>query len=60
MTTIVTVNAHAGWPVRVEAVDTYDGKTTCTELGIVAPGVVQDFYAHSNRQLIITELQRPS
>lgn len=59
MTTKVTVDAHAaGWPVKVEAIDKYPGQTepARTELGTVAPGEVRDFYVHSNRQIVVTEM----
>lgn len=58
MTTKVTVDAHAGWPVKVVARDYYPGNPTETELATVAPGTVQDFHVHSSRELIITELSR--
>lgn len=59
MTTKVTVDAHAGWPVKVEALDYEDADSTeseTTELAVVQPGEVQNFHVHSTRQLIITEL----
>lgn len=60
MTTKVTVDAHAGWPVQVEAVDQYPDETAPTTrlLGVVAPGEVRDFHCHSTRRLIITELKK--
>lgn len=62
MTTKVTVDAHAGWPVKVEALDTFNAfpepATQRVELGIVPPNQVQDFYIHSTRVLIITEMPR--
>ncbi len=59
MTTKVTVDAHAGWPVQVVAQDTMtDGAVFHTPLAIVPPNQVQDFYIHSTRQLIITEMPR--
>ena len=62
MTTKVTVDAHAGWPVKVEAIDQYPGDEApkTSELGIVSPGEVRDFYIHSNRQIIVTELAMPA
>lgn len=59
MTTKVTVDAHAGWPVKVEAEDFYPATMTeakVTTLAIVQPGTVMEFYATSTRQLIITEM----
>ena len=61
MTTKVTVDAHAGWPVQVEAEDFYpasDTEASVSTLAIVQPGEVKDFFIHSNRQLIITEMKR--
>jgi hypothetical protein len=64
MTTKVTVDAHAGWPVKVEAIDTiYDengptGAAQTVELGIVEPGTVRDFYCTNSRQLVVTEMKR--
>lgn len=59
MTTKVTVDAHAGWPVKVEAIDTYRGEEPKRhELGIVPAGEVQDFFTFDTRVLIITEMTR--
>jgi hypothetical protein len=62
MTTKVTVDAHAGWPVKVEAVDHWPGEeaSRTTIVGIVPPLEVREFYVTSSRQLIITEMERPS
>jgi hypothetical protein len=56
MTTTVTVDAHAGWPVKVDAIDSYEGRSETTELAVVAPHTVQHFYATSTRQIVVTEL----
>ena len=59
MTTKVTVDAHAGWPVKVEAIDTYPGEEPkSVELGIVPPGEVRDFFTFNTRVLIISEMPR--
>ena len=58
MTTKVTVDAHAGWPVRVEAKNFYGDDHQVSRLGIVKPGEVQDFYVFDTGQLIITELKK--
>lgn len=60
MTTKVTVDAHAGWPVRVEAIDQFPSQTDPTrfDLGIVKPGEVRDFYIFSSRQIVVTEMAR--
>ena len=61
MTTKVTVDAHAGWPVLVEAIDKFpeDAEPRIFPLGTVSPGGVQDFYVFDTRQLRIAELARP-
>lgn len=53
MTTKVTVDAHAGWPVKVDRL----GKTT-TETTIVPPNTVQDFYIHDEMDLFIREMKK--
>jgi hypothetical protein len=56
MTTKVTVDAHAGWPVDVTTIDTYEGKVTrSTER--VAAKKVREFYLTSNRELLFAEVQ---
>lgn len=57
MTTKVTVDAHAGWPVKVTTVDLdSDGKPTGQHETTVPPHAVQDFYVHSHRELHVKEL----
>ena len=59
MTTKVTVDAHAGWPVRVVAQDkAQDGSVYHTELGIVPPNEKRDFYVHSTRDIIVSEMEK--
>lgn len=66
MTTQVTINAHAGWPVKVEAIDAVfkDGRKTdeteTADLAIVGPGRIEEFYIHDSRQLLITEMKQES
>lgn len=55
MTTKVTVDAHAGWPVKVEITDAR--KTVCSEQ-IVPPGEKRDFYVTNTRSLSISEMPR--
>ena len=50
MTTKVTVDAHAGWPVKVTSTDT--GRSR-----VVAPETVENFYVHSGCDLIVHEVQ---
>lgn len=59
MTTKVTVDAHAGWPVKVEAWDKNAESEgfSVSELGIVAPGQALDFHVHSTRRLLVTEME---
>jgi hypothetical protein len=59
MTTRVTVDAHAGWPVKVTTVDldsegnpAADGERETT----VPPHTTQDFYVHSHRELRVKEM----
>ena len=64
MTTKVTVDAHAGWPVEVFAVDRYsflDGRPPTvrqTPVVTVPAYTANDFYVHSCRDLIIREQPR--
>lgn len=58
MTSKVEVDAHAGWPMKVTAIDTYNGETKETELATVAPGDKQVFHVHDSRKLLIEELKR--
>lgn len=58
MTTKVTVDAHAGWPVEVTTIDlSADGTRLEHPAQIVAPNTVQDFYVHSHRALHVREMQ---
>ena len=52
MTTKVTVDAHAGWPVRVTALEG-TGQAVYT----VEPNATRDFYVHSSMDLRIHEIQ---
>ena len=58
MTTKVTVDAHAGWPVRVTKI-TFDstGETGRSD-EVVKPNTTQDFYVHSNMRIAVEEMQR--
>ena len=60
MTTKVTVDAHVGWPVQVEAIDQYSATEPVTSvLGVVQPNEVREFVVFDTRRLVITELPRP-
>lgn len=64
MTTKVTVDAHAGWPVEVTTVDRVqivgeESERVTESKSIVPPHTTQDFYVHSTRELHIKELPNP-
>jgi hypothetical protein len=54
MTTKVTVDAHAGWPVMVTIIDS----TGEEQAEIVAPNTKADFYVFDTRKLTIEELKK--
>lgn len=57
MTTKVTVDAHAGWPVEVTQIALgEDGEPKAEDKQVVAPNTKQDFHVHSHRELRIKEL----
>lgn len=57
MTTKVTVDAHAGWPVKVTKVQLdSDGNKAGESEEIVAPNTQRDFHVHSHLELHIKEL----
>lgn len=60
MTTTVTIDAHAGWPVKVESIDTdYETGVEKTSLvEIVSPGEIRHHAVWDTRKLLITELTR--
>ncbi|NJL06847.1 MAG: DUF2829 domain-containing protein [Methylacidiphilales bacterium] len=58
MTTKITVDAHAGWPVAVYALDSFGNSVKESELGVVAPGNVGDFHATSSREIRVVELRK--
>ena len=59
MTTKVTVDAHAGWPVQVEIVDQYPGDAEPqTRVEIVPANTARDFYVHSTRKLVVSEMTK--
>ena len=69
MTTTITVDAHAGWPVSVITVDQKFGMLEDGSLGptgetfrtedTVEPNTVRSFYVTNSRSLTISELPRP-
>ena len=60
MTTRVTVDAHAGWPVEVVTIDQYGDKPATEATETVAPNTVREFYVTNSRTLRISELPRPT
>ena len=57
MTTKVTVDAHAGWPVEVTQVQlAAAGNKTVEVTRVVAPNTKEDFYVHSHLELHVKEL----
>ena len=62
MTTRVTVDAHAGWPVEVSVIDWTQSEgigdlvPASTTKTVVPPHTTQDFYVHSARTLTVKEL----
>lgn len=59
MTTRITVDAHAGWPVGVISVDRSSSGVRIDEATPVPPNEIRDFYVWEGRDLIIRELRRP-
>lgn len=55
MTTKVTVDAHAGWPVKVVTVSFRETESEAINSTIVEPGTVRDFYIHSDLSIISIE-----
>lgn len=63
MTSKVIVDAHAGWPMQVTAIDQTTGEgpgSKETVLGVVAPKEQGTFYVTNTRKLLIEELPRPA
>lgn len=57
MTTRVTVDAHAGWPVEVTFVELDNAGAPARErTEIVPPKTTRDIYVHSHLELRIREL----
>lgn len=60
MTTKVTVDAHAGWPVHVEIIDkdNDNGEWKTTRNEVVPAMERRDFYVTSSRRLTVSEGSR--
>ena len=60
MTTKVSVDAHAGWPVAVVTRHGEPGQSMSYTTHLVEPNTVKDFYIHSGMQIVaIEECPRP-
>ena len=59
MTTKITVDAHAGWPVLVTLKKGEPGAPKTVETETVEPKTTRDFYIHSGQQIIGIEEQPP-
>ncbi|SKB62412.1 hypothetical protein [Sphingopyxis flava] len=59
MTTRVTIDAHAGWPVEVTLREGEPDYPKSAKVVIVRPGGQQDFYIHSGLEILgIREMKR--
>lgn len=58
MTTKVTVDAHAGWPVNVQLQNRLNGEWTTAETQVVPAMEKADVYVYGDRRLIIEEGER--
>lgn len=55
MTTRITVDAHAGWPVAVVTRNGEPGQIASFSTEIVAPKTSKDFYIHSGMRIVAIE-----
>lgn len=61
MTTAVTVNAHAGWPVLVTLKHGEPNAAKSVSTERVEPNTERVFYIHSGQQVIgVEEMPRPA
>lgn len=61
MTTKVSVDAHAGWPVSVVTRHGEPGQNMVYTTYLVEPNTIRDFYIHSGMQIVaIEECPRPA
>lgn len=60
MTTKVTVDAHAGWPVLVTLKHGEPGQAKRVTTQTVEPRTTHDFYIHSGQQILCIEEQPPA
>lgn len=57
MTTKVTVEAHAGWPVQIDGINPKTGEKANWHHPRVEPGQTMTVYVHSTMDLRIHEVQ---
>ena len=58
MTTKVTVDAHAGWPVQVDITDHYTGRSVPTVTVEIVPAQTERvFYIHETRSITVREMK---
>jgi len=55
MTTRITVDAHAGWPVLVVKLVGEPNATKTVQQEIVEPNTTRDFYIHSGMRIMSIE-----
>ena len=60
MTTRITVDTHAGWPVLVVQLVGEPNREKTVQTTIVPPQEVRDFYIHSGMKIISIEEQPAS
>lgn len=59
MTTKVTVDAHAGWPVKVRKWHRGADGVRTQAVELVQPNTTQDFYIHDGMSIDVEEMPRP-
>lgn len=59
MTTKVTIDAHAGWPVQVVRRSRNEAPGKNSETIIVAPHTTQDVFIWDDNEIIIREMKHP-
>lgn len=60
MTTKVTVDAHAGWPVHVTMIIGEPNMNKEVRTDIVEPNTKKDFYIHSGMRIVNVEELPPT
>lgn len=61
MTTKVTIDAHAGWPVEITVRRGEPDRPKEAEVFVIEPGAKADFHIHSGLEILsVRELKRSS